>query len=784
MAELSARRSVCLNMIVRDVAECVEETLASVVGHINSWVVVDTGSADGTVEVITAFMERAGIPGEMHHRPWRDFATNRNEALDLARAGGAEWIWVMDGDDILVGDPGLAEAIADDPEVDAWMLRFGPDFTYWRTQIVRSANPWRYVGVVHEYLECDEPVRSAHLPGEHHVKYRSLGSRSRDPERFHRDAELLRAALADDPTNTRNAFYLAQSLRDDGNLASARDAYLHRAAMGGWTEEVYYSLFRAAECAERLGEDMAEVSRAYERAAREQPARAEALVAAARTARLAGQPDRALELAVEAVGIPRPDDGLFVDTGVHRWRAREELAAAYQALGRTIESIGARDVLLTSDQLRDHERDWIEAARDAAVAERGDSTVGFPRERIAALPGNGGSDAPVTLTITSCRRPELFERTVNSFINCCDVSDLAGITRWICVDNGSAGDDRARLAERYPFFEWVYTESPAEGHVHSMRRLRELVDTRLWLHLEDDWEFFAPRAYVSDAEAILDSDPAIGQVVFNRGYATEPAKRHNYAGDPQDIDGGPDYLLHRHIPVGTSDWDEHLASLTRGQLTNAHWPHFSLNPSLIDTARLAPLDTFDQTTAGFEFEFAARYTRAGLRTAFFPQVNSVHIGRVPESPGEIGGPSAYELTGGSRYQPGYRVLDPLVAGRLAKTLQTGMIDGVVGADVNLWLDPDWPVVAVGFRSAMPVELEIWTSATSTGDTSLAAYLLRFDEHMELIEATGVEPSTEVVGVGAGEAAIRLAGEVVAAWVADGELRIARILAARLGSLAG
>ena len=41
--------------------------------------------------------------------------------------------------------------------------------------------------------------------------------------------------------------YLAQSYFDLGDYANARRWYQRRADMGGWEEEVYYSLYRVGE---------------------------------------------------------------------------------------------------------------------------------------------------------------------------------------------------------------------------------------------------------------------------------------------------------------------------------------------------------------------------------------------------------------------------------------------------------------------------------------------------------------------------------------------------------
>jgi hypothetical protein len=65
----TGRASICLAMIVRDEAQVIERCLSSVIGLIDYWVICDTGSIDGTPDLIANIL--AGVPGELHHRPWR-----------------------------------------------------------------------------------------------------------------------------------------------------------------------------------------------------------------------------------------------------------------------------------------------------------------------------------------------------------------------------------------------------------------------------------------------------------------------------------------------------------------------------------------------------------------------------------------------------------------------------------------------------------------------------------------------------------------------------------------
>jgi glycosyltransferase involved in cell wall biosynthesis len=228
-------------MIVRNEAHIVADALIAAAPHIDTWVVVDTGSTDDTKDVIRAFFAERGIPGQIFDRPWRDFGTNRTEALELC-VGRADYAWVLDADDVVVGDFDLRSL-----EADAYRLRIGQDFVYWRPQVLRLAKRWRYEGVVHEYVVCvDETHTAQRLLGDYHLDSRRLGDRSRAVDKYHRDAALLLEAYERDPDDPRTVFYLAQSCLDAGDTAAALSNYTVRVEMGGWDQETFYARLQRA----------------------------------------------------------------------------------------------------------------------------------------------------------------------------------------------------------------------------------------------------------------------------------------------------------------------------------------------------------------------------------------------------------------------------------------------------------------------------------------------------------------------------------------------------------
>ncbi|MGC1890073.1 MAG: glycosyltransferase, partial [Stellaceae bacterium] len=74
-----------LCMIVKDEAELIRRCLASALPLVDYILVVDTGSTDGTQQVVRDFIDEHGVRGQVIDEPWRDFAYNRSFALQRLR---------------------------------------------------------------------------------------------------------------------------------------------------------------------------------------------------------------------------------------------------------------------------------------------------------------------------------------------------------------------------------------------------------------------------------------------------------------------------------------------------------------------------------------------------------------------------------------------------------------------------------------------------------------------------------------------------------------------------
>lgn len=367
--------SICLTMIVKNEAHVIARCLESVRPLITSYCVVDTGSSDGTQNRILELL--SGIPGVVHERPWRDFGHNRTEAIGLAR-GMADYDLVIDADDVLAWKHGFKLPPL---TLDSYDLRVDDSgSSYERTHLFRNDAGFEYTGVLHEVLISRTPKTRGRVDG---LTYRRLGggARSASPDKFERDARVLEAALAADPENARYVFYLAQSHRDAGDWEKARAAYARRATMGGWDEEIWYSLLECARITERL-EEHDRVADAYMKAYAMRPTRAEPLCHLARYYRSRGMPAAGYPVARVAAEIAKPRDVLFLDEATYAWRSLDELAVCAYYAGRFGEGRAANERLLGSVALPASERDRVRKNLDFCRAKAAEGRS--PRKRCAA----------------------------------------------------------------------------------------------------------------------------------------------------------------------------------------------------------------------------------------------------------------------------------------------------------------------------------------------------------------------------------------------------------------
>ncbi|WP_374804387.1 glycosyltransferase [Paracoccus zhouxuedongae] len=340
--------TICLNMIVRDEASIIGDTLASICDatQLNSWVIHDTGSKDKTPDIICSFFEERGIPGRLSHRQWINFGHNRQAALEDA-LGMSDFVLIFDADCHLEGKiPDL------DIAVDSYMINSVRNSTVYPVkQIIRNHGGFRWRGVVHEglYFIGKRSENSTSLPGVRVIN-RSEGYRSRDPATYYRDAQLLMQAIQslsreDQDLLPRYVFYTANSWRDAKCPREAVEWYQRRIDLGGWKDEIFISYLNLGICLRLMGNDSGAIE-AWTAGSEICPDRAECLYKLAQAERERGRYNMALLYAKAAMQIRMPAEGrLFLMRDVYDFWSSFEYLWALKNLGRQNEGDEARAIM-------------------------------------------------------------------------------------------------------------------------------------------------------------------------------------------------------------------------------------------------------------------------------------------------------------------------------------------------------------------------------------------------------------------------------------------------------
>jgi glycosyltransferase involved in cell wall biosynthesis len=308
-------------MIVKNESARITRCLDSVVPHIAAWAILDTWSTDNTREIIRDYFADRKIPGRLMQVPFEDFSASRNKALDLAEQlfEPFDYFLLVDADmELRIDDPNWSANLT---AAGYCMVQRGSGITYRNTRLVKRGIGARYHGATHEYINV--PGDLLDLYGAWFIDHMDGANR---PGKLARDFALLDEAFRRDPTDTRTAFYLAQTLRDLGRKTEAASLYGKRAAMRGWDEEAYYAHLQQARALRDVGSEREFVYEAIA-AFNRRPTRAESLYDLAKYYREHSMQAAGAMIAERCLEIQRPpSDILFIEDHVYDYGIREEFA--------------------------------------------------------------------------------------------------------------------------------------------------------------------------------------------------------------------------------------------------------------------------------------------------------------------------------------------------------------------------------------------------------------------------------------------------------------------------
>jgi GR25 family glycosyltransferase involved in LPS biosynthesis len=229
----------------------------------------------------------------------------------------------------------------------------------------------------------------------------------------------------------------------------------------------------------------------------------------------------------------------------------------------------------------------------------------------------------ITITMTTCKRYDLFTRTVTSAIKY--IKDLKDyVHEWIVIDDNSSEQMREKMKEQYPFIRYIYKDASNKGHPRSMNMFLDLIKTPYVLNLEDDWEFFYPDNFITKMFNVIREDKMYGQVLINMNYAEDTTTYRNVRGSTlKYTKDNQRYFVHNFYTG--KELEEQVKKLPYGNCY--YWPHFSFRVGITRSDIYKEIGKFNEQAQHFEMDYAFKYFSRGYRTAFLDGVYSLHIGR-------------------------------------------------------------------------------------------------------------------------------------------------------------
>jgi glycosyltransferase involved in cell wall biosynthesis len=289
--------------------------------------ITDTGSTDDTIAKAKKWSETNNISCRIISESWVNFGVNRTNSLLNAKMmfPDVDYYLLVDGDMVLkVKDKSQLDKKLNCNSYIVEQKNHGS--SYYNARLLSSNAVHRCVGGTHEYWSDIHCPGRDQFNGVYYEDHNDGGSRA---DKYDRDLKILlqgmRSGITPDYLMGRYMYYLGQSYQGK-NEHDKSDYWLKRKVeVGGWDEEVFYSLYQTAENMYRRGGRFIEKSiMLYLKAWNNRPTRAEPLYGAARAARISGFKELAKQFISIGVQIPRPKDILFINEGVYDGRLFNE----------------------------------------------------------------------------------------------------------------------------------------------------------------------------------------------------------------------------------------------------------------------------------------------------------------------------------------------------------------------------------------------------------------------------------------------------------------------------
>lgn len=231
---------------VKNEAKTIGRCLRAAAHVVDQALVIDTGSTDGTPEILESLAHELRMPLHVEHSPWLGWSVNRPQLFERARELDPDGVsLLLDADEIVVQRGPRGELNAD----GGMICRVWPgENEVWGMRMFRNSARWAWSGEVHEVPVGGTQERVVWLEVDNRNDWAASTPDHERHARYASEAEHFANLLTENPNDSRAAYYRAQSLMDAGQHGAAYVAFGARGAMlHGFDEERYLSLLKVAQ---------------------------------------------------------------------------------------------------------------------------------------------------------------------------------------------------------------------------------------------------------------------------------------------------------------------------------------------------------------------------------------------------------------------------------------------------------------------------------------------------------------------------------------------------------
>ena len=352
-----------LNFICKNESHVINKMLNSAKQITDLIVAVDTGSTDGTQDIIRKFGEENNIPTYVFDRPFDNFEKSRNYSMEKLREVVKEIGWDADKvhgywfdcDETVIVAPNFNK---NQFNKDLYMINtYINQMKYTRNTFFKVSKPFRWYGPVHEFIICDDKNITSGLAENIHVDVKMEGAswKGNIPAKYKSHAFELEKYIDENRQDPRWIFYTAQSYHDSASIPDNKEENEERLRRSlkyyrervnradGYHEEIYYSQYRIGTIMRVLEEPWNLTHQECLKAYQIEPMRGESIKTIIDYYLQVGEWHMAYLYSKFAKSTfhgrnPYPKRLLFVDESLYVWKFAESHAAACFYTGRMDEA--------------------------------------------------------------------------------------------------------------------------------------------------------------------------------------------------------------------------------------------------------------------------------------------------------------------------------------------------------------------------------------------------------------------------------------------------------------